>query len=275
MKSASQILLLIHAIFISMTSAHALPPREELMQMVQLLQKTPTDNALREKIIKLAKEVRPAPAFPEDAQRRMVRGTTAFKDAKTTTDYQDAAREFEQASLAAPWHGDVYFNLGVALDKAEQYESALRCLRLAQLAAPDSKEIKDLIYQVEYRNEKAHTRAVALHRPSGPDFSGGWEGPKSWDKFFIEKNTDGWIVRDYNRKPLRVVKAQGRQLWIEDLDDTTTVHYEFVLAENGQTINVAKKVTQSADQFNVMQSRAPGKKFLDLDVSKHFVLRRN
>lgn len=63
--------------------------------------------------------------------------------------------EFDQATLAAPWYGDAYFNLGVAQDKAENYEAALRSLKLAQLATPGSKDIKALIYQVEYRNNKA------------------------------------------------------------------------------------------------------------------------
>ena len=59
--------------------------------------------------------------------------------------------------LAAPWFADAYFNLGVTQDKAGSYEAALRSLKLAQLSAPDSKEIKALIYEVEYRHEKANS----------------------------------------------------------------------------------------------------------------------
>ena len=50
--------------------------------MVQQSQKNPNDNALREKIIKLAQELKPAPAVPDEAERRMVRGTAAFKGSK-------------------------------------------------------------------------------------------------------------------------------------------------------------------------------------------------
>jgi tetratricopeptide (TPR) repeat protein len=85
----------------------------------------------------------------------MVRGTAAFKGAKSVADYRDAAKEFEQATHAAPWYGDAYLNLGVAQDKAENYEGALRSLKLALLALPNDKEIKALIYEVEYRKEKA------------------------------------------------------------------------------------------------------------------------
>jgi len=136
--------------------ANAESPREQLKQMVEQLQQRPTDDALREQIIKLAQQLKPAPALPEEAERHMAYGAAAFTGAKAVADYKEAAKEFEQATLAAPWYGDAYFNLGVAQDKAENYAAALRSLKLALLASPDSKDIKALIYQVEYRNKKAH-----------------------------------------------------------------------------------------------------------------------
>ncbi len=57
--------------------------------MVEQLQKTPADNALREKIIKLAAEIKPAPAVPEEAQRREGRAKFAFKSAKSNDDYRN------------------------------------------------------------------------------------------------------------------------------------------------------------------------------------------
>lgn len=141
-------------------NAYAQSSREEFKQMVEQLQKNPSDNALREKIIKLAQELKPAPAVPDEAERRMARGTAAVKGAKSTADYQEAAREFELATLAAPWYGDAYYNLGFVQDKAEQYEAALRSLKLAQLASPDAKEIKALIYEVEFRDEKSKSPAT-------------------------------------------------------------------------------------------------------------------
>ena len=162
MKPFSQIIIFILAIFTSMASAYAQSPREQFTQMVEQLQKTPTDNALREKIIKLAQAGKPAPAIPDDVQRRMARGRAAFMGAKSAADYQDAVKEFEQATLAAPWYADAYFNLGVAQDKAENYDASLRNLKFALLAAPDSKDIKALIYEVEYRQEKARPEARAM-----------------------------------------------------------------------------------------------------------------
>lgn len=154
MKSALNFLSLLFTVLILTNTAYAESPREQLKQMVGQLQANPDDDALREKIIKFAQKLKPAPAIPEEAERRMVRGTAAFKGAKSIADYQKAAQEFEQATLAAPWYGDAYFNLGVAQDKAEEYEDALSSLKLALLALPNSKDIKALIYEVEYRNEK-------------------------------------------------------------------------------------------------------------------------
>lgn len=154
MNITRKLIILFLAFVVVSVSSYAQSPREELKQMVEQLQKTPTDDALREKIIKRATEIKPAPAIPEKAERHMAYGTAAFTGAKSLADYKEAAKEFEQASLAAPWYGDAYFNLGVAQDKAENHAAALRNLKLAQLASPDSKDIKPLIYQVEYRNKK-------------------------------------------------------------------------------------------------------------------------
>lgn len=140
-------------------------PREQLSQLVTQLQASPGDIALRERIIKLAQEIRPPPAVPEEAERRMARGSAAFKTAKNENDFKDAAREFEQASNAAPWSGDIYYNLGLAQDKAGDHTSAIRSLKLAMLAAPNSRETKTLLYEVEYRQEKANSpEAQAVKR---------------------------------------------------------------------------------------------------------------
>lgn len=180
MKNINQRLFSIFILLFATASAYAQTPHAQLQQMVEQLQKTPADNALREKIIKLALALKQTPALPPEAERRMARGAAAFKGATATTDYQDAAREFEQATLAAPWYGDAYFNLGVVQDKAGNFEGALRSLNYARLAAPDSKEIKALIYEVEYRMEKANSPAAraAREKEAAQRFIASLEGAK-------------------------------------------------------------------------------------------------
>lgn len=155
MKSASRLLILVLTCCALAASADAQSPREQLQQMVEQLQKTPGDSSLRERIIKLALTVKPPPALPTEAERRMARGGAAFSGAASVADYQAAAKEFEQATLAAPWYGDAYYNLGLAQDKVEDYDAALRSLKLAALASPDSKAAEKLSYAVEFRKEKA------------------------------------------------------------------------------------------------------------------------
>jgi tetratricopeptide (TPR) repeat protein len=138
-------------------TALAQSPREQLRQMAEQLQQNPDDNALRERIIKLALTLKPSPALPTDAERRMARGAAAFKSASSVADYKDAVKEFEQATLASPWYGDAYFNLGLAQDKAGDLDGALRSLKNAGMALPGNKDVTTLIYQVEYRKEKENS----------------------------------------------------------------------------------------------------------------------
>ena len=169
MKNA---VLIAIAAFVAMavaSGARSQSPREQLNQMVEQLQKSPDDNGLRERIIKFALTLKPAPALPAEAERRMARGAAAFAGAASAVGYQDAVKEFEQAALAAPWHGDAYFNLGVAQDKAGDFDGALRSLKLAQIALPGNKDVTALFYQVEYRKEKANSPAAQAARQKQTD----------------------------------------------------------------------------------------------------------
>lgn len=147
------------SLFIGMllvNAANAETPRAQFNQTLAQLQGNATDDVLREKIIRQAQKLKPAPVVSEEAKRRMMQGAVALESAKSVTDYQIAAKEFEQATLSAPWYGDAYLKLGMAQDKAENYDAALRNLKLAQLALPDEKWIKASIDQVEDRKKKAH-----------------------------------------------------------------------------------------------------------------------
>jgi tetratricopeptide (TPR) repeat protein len=150
--------VLILSFLLGATPAASAAPQEVLSQYVSDLQKNPSDYALREKIIRHVQGMRQKPAIPEEAERYMARGAAAVKGAKTEKDFQDAAAEFEKASLAAPWLPAVYYNLGITQDKAGKYKEAIQSLKLYLLAAPDAsdaKAVKNLTYEIEYRQEKA------------------------------------------------------------------------------------------------------------------------
>jgi len=65
MKLTMKLLVLFFGVLILSSTANAESSREQLKQMVEQLQQSPTDNALRERIIKLAQGLKPAPAIPE------------------------------------------------------------------------------------------------------------------------------------------------------------------------------------------------------------------
>ena len=155
MKFIHKLIIFAAAFLALAANACAQSPREQLDQMVRQLQKTPNDDAMREKIIKLARTMKPSPALPPEAERRMTRGGAAFAGATSAADYQIAAKEFAQATLAAPWYGDAYYNMAVAQDKAEDHGAALRSLEFAALASPGNKDVEKLSYAVEFRKEKA------------------------------------------------------------------------------------------------------------------------
>jgi tetratricopeptide (TPR) repeat protein len=160
--------MLVTALVAMPLAVPAQSPRAQLDQLVQQLQSKPDNDALRENIINLALTIKPSPVLPDEAERHMARGIAAFKGAQSVADYQDAVTEFSQATLVTPWYGDAYYNLGVAQDKAEQYDAALRSLKLAQLASPSSKDIKDLSYQVEYRADRANSPEGKAEKEYGP-----------------------------------------------------------------------------------------------------------
>jgi tetratricopeptide (TPR) repeat protein len=150
-------------------------PQETLNQYLADLQKNPSDTALRGKIIALVQSMNPAPATPEDAERHMARGQAAFKAATNESGFKEAIAEFKQASLLAPWLGNIYYNLGLMQDKAGSYADAIANLNLYLLASPgasDTKSVKNLIYEVEYRRDKAQRGQELLKALRNRDIPG-------------------------------------------------------------------------------------------------------
>ena len=97
----SKILSAIFFLLFCVSIAQAQTPQATLTQYIADLQKNPGDYALREKIIRHVQTMKQKPPLPEEAERYMARGAAAVKGAKTEKDFQEAAAEFEKASLAA------------------------------------------------------------------------------------------------------------------------------------------------------------------------------
>jgi tetratricopeptide (TPR) repeat protein len=166
--------LLIAATFLLSPAAGAqtASPQETLSQYVSDLQKSPNDNALREKIIGHVRTMKRAPAISEEARRHYVRALTLLEEAKQASDSADAAEEFRQALLIAPWWGDAYMKMGLALETAQRYDEAIASLRLFIATKPRDKVLRqaqDEIYKIEAKRDRAEKDKEAAARKTEED----------------------------------------------------------------------------------------------------------
>ncbi|MBI1912637.1 MAG: hypothetical protein HYS21_11630 [Deltaproteobacteria bacterium] len=156
MKTTGKLIIFVITFLALAAGAYAQSPREELQQMVEQLQKTPGDNALRERIIKYAAGIKPAPAIPEEARRHFVKAVTLQKEARNVTDYEIVIAEYQSSLSFAPWFGDAYYNLSVALEASARFSEAKSALQFYLMSGPkDAVPAQDRIYELEAKQEKA------------------------------------------------------------------------------------------------------------------------
>jgi hypothetical protein len=159
MKPAMKFLVLLFVALLA-NAAPAETPHEQLQQMVEQLQKSPGDNALREKIIKVAPTLKPSPALPDAAVTFEGRARFAFKNAKSEDDYLAAAREYEKAVATAPWVLNLYSDLCLSYEKAGKYGDAKRQCGYYLSGLTDPAQIADVkgrIAGLEFGIEKANS----------------------------------------------------------------------------------------------------------------------
>mgnify|MGYP001564160072 CR=1 FL=1 len=131
-------------------------PRAALVQLTAQLKGNPSDDTSRRLIIKLADELKPAPAIPEEARKHFVEGTAIVKAAKNPAQQALAAQSFTEALTVAPWWGDAYYNLGVAQELAEQYNEAEHAFTFYLLSNPgdqEKREAQDRIYALSAKRK--------------------------------------------------------------------------------------------------------------------------
>lgn len=152
-------------------------PRDELRQLTEQLQKSPRDAALRERLFRLAAELKPAPATPPEAEKFEGRAQYAFRNAKSEAELLDAAREYLKAVEIAPWVVGYYHDLCVILEKASRPAEAARACKLYLVAAPqavDASNVRKLVAGLEYALERE--RGAVVNRRSCNGLSDAYEG---------------------------------------------------------------------------------------------------
>lgn len=80
-------------------------PRTALMQLTAQLNDKPGDTGTRRLILRLASELTPPPAIPEEARKHFVEGTAIVKAAKNPAQQALAAQSFTEALKVAPRGG--------------------------------------------------------------------------------------------------------------------------------------------------------------------------
>jgi hypothetical protein len=116
---------------------------DQLSALVAQLQKTPTDNTLREKIIKLASSLNPAPTVPDEALKYEGRAQAAFKTANNAAEFLTAANEYRKAVAIAPWIGGYYSDLCTIYEKAGVYFAAKQNCQWAALGDTSAAGVAD------------------------------------------------------------------------------------------------------------------------------------
>jgi len=139
-------------------------PRERLKQYVAELQRSPVDDALREKIIKMARELKPPPAIPDEARRYFMKAAAIQKAATDQIGYELAISECRSAIPIATWWAETYFNLRVALEATVRLDNAIAELKRYPLTEPnteDPRAARDRIHAIECKKELAAKTALA------------------------------------------------------------------------------------------------------------------
>ncbi len=223
MKSIGKLILFVFALLILAASANAQSPREELQQMVEQLQKTPNDNALREKIIKLAITIRPTPAIPEEAREPFVMGATVLKKASDPAGAGKAVDLFTQALNIAPWFVDAYYNRAIAREAAGQFEPAIDDLKLYlefKLTDAERREAQDKIYALKADAELVSAKKVEEEKQIADKFakmSGKWKN--GFGVYTVEIAADSSCTANLNAEYIPDLKVDnckvvGDKLWL-------------------------------------------------------------
>lgn len=119
--------------------AQASTPRQRLKEALASLQSS-DDSTVRDKIIRLVRQLDPPPAVPDEVAKLTGRAVYAYKNATTPSDYEESIEAYRKALLLAPWVAKNYYNLGVVQEKAGKPTDAIQSFNWYLFAAPDASD---------------------------------------------------------------------------------------------------------------------------------------
>ena len=196
-------------------------PREQLTQYVVDLQKNPSDDALRERIIKLALTLQPPPAEPAEAHETAGAATYAFKNASSPDDCSKAGDLFGKALLVAPWIADLYYNQGLSYEKAKRLDDAIKAFHFYLMAAPRAEgadQVLEKIGGLKYAKRDQQQQKTEQEKAEANE----WEAAfKRWaGQMPVNQNTT-----------IRFLKRSNRHYYFEDTQFTDPYYHTPLLYE--------------------------------------------
>lgn len=117
-----------------------------------------TEDSIRKRILDLVHGARMNLAVPDEVNTLIGRAGYEFKNAKDPTDFYAPYGDFWQASVLAPWLPDLYFNMGLAMEKTDDYAEAVRWFNLYLVAAPNAPDHAQVVQRLgglQYAKEHA------------------------------------------------------------------------------------------------------------------------
>ena len=233
---------------------------EALLQYVDDLKKNPGDNLLREKIIKIALGMKPAPAVPEEAERNMARGTAFAQKATESAGYKKAIVEFGAAANEAPWLALAYYNLGVVQEKAGFYVEAIQSLKFYLMAAPDAKNKRDVqnkIYALEVDAEDVQAGKNALTPAPAPEHKADKSlALASTPALEIEPDKQLRIIKMPQDKKSRMPNFIGSWYFKDSIRGEDVTIHAFDISKNSSgdlVVNPPKRVADSFATVNIFE----------------------
>jgi hypothetical protein len=155
------------------SNANAQSKQDTLKQYTVELQKNPSDNPLRKKIILLSQKISPSPILPEEARKNFVMGMALLNDAKTKEDYELVITKMKNSLSFAPWYTEAYKQLGLTQELSGHFDEAIINIgfyMLSPLSETDKQKAQDEIYIIEAKKEKAIS-SEALKKKEEDSFS--------------------------------------------------------------------------------------------------------
>lgn len=193
-----------------------------------------------------------AQAVPEEARRHMARGQAAVEMAKSTADYEAAARELEKAKQLAPQWPEVYHALGLLYEKTGNYEEAIESFRgyLKHVpSSPDAAKVQESIYKLEYKRDRNNIEGIwktVVNETTATCDPAGYEAGRRWwlsSRFVIDD-----LVLEFRKKPegdrVRVLSSRLRIHSLPDGSYVPVKRDEGIIKIFGATMYTCKDVVQ-------------------------------